>query len=446
MVHCSLTENEHQNFQKMIDNNTHARLTAFQKLRYVASFFWAILLLFAQELFEVKIPSIVFATLISLPLWVLNKEKLPKYLCFLVPITFGVHGVLYLYILITLFVRYKVSSWIQIVPPLILAIVEWFDCTNSPTHVDLTKIIIFYSAVGVFFYLILDKTCDIKTSLKWLCIGLATGLFLLYARAFVMGDWTQMLEVNSRGDFDNTDLKTDTISHFIANANTIAFYSITLLSVIVCLWRQMGLKTSSMVLIATIAIGAGVFSYSRTWILCVALLILLFILLSKTKQRFYLSIILVGGFFYLSYTENVIFDAIFSGFSSRFEEASLDTGGHRTEIFAGYNEFFFSHPEYWFAGTGASCYNDVCKYWSSMHNGFQQLYICLGFIGLCLFSLLALSATRLRCANIKASQWIPIIIIFLFNQSVQFLAPICLMFPFILGAYSLRIEQSDKKK
>ena len=98
MVHCSLTENEHQNFQKMIDNNTHARLTAFQKFRYVASFFWAILLLFAQELFEVKIPSIVFATLISLPLWVLNKEKLPKYLCFLVPITFGVHGVLYLYI------------------------------------------------------------------------------------------------------------------------------------------------------------------------------------------------------------------------------------------------------------------------------------------------------------------------------------------------------------
>ncbi len=426
-------------------NNKSFQLSNIQKNITILSFAITILLLIYQEWTHAELNSLMVAVILSVPLWVLPKQVFLYYVFFSIPLTFGIHGLFCLLIYLSLLLRIGVTNKLQIFFPVAFITFETINCIiHVPQIAELSKIVVYFSFLGVLFYALLMKNIEINKLLKSFCYGVGFGLLLLYGRVLIISSFNELMEVSSRGDFDSYDGPLHSReNHFIANANYIAYFSIALLSTVICTYKYLKLHWIEIVILVAIAILAGSFTYSRTWVLCTALIILLYFVMSGFKDKIVFVFILTTTIYCIASTNSELSNSIFSGFESRFEEIGFATAGNRTTIFDDYNKFLFAHPEYWLFGTGTIYYNTICMQVSSIHNGTQQIYVCTGIIGILLFVTLLFKLKVLYKNKKNLVQWIPLIIIFFFDQSVQSLSPSYLLFPFIMGAYALRIESTE---
>ena len=133
---------------------------------------------------------------------------------------------------------------------------------------------------------------------------------------------------------------------------------------------------------------------------------------------------------------------IYNSFLGRFEEDNFATAGGRTDLFKEYNDFMAQNPRYWLAGTGVVHYKEICNCSNSIHNGIQQIYVCHGIIGVLLFSFVIVGFYK-KYHKAKLIQYLPFIAVFIFDQSIQFLHPHFLMFPFICASCALKLKLTN---
>ena len=134
--------------------------------------------------------------------------------------------------------------------------------------------------------------------------------------------------------------------------------------------------------------------------------------------------------------------------TKRFELANFATAGGRTPLFEAYNNYFLNAP-LWrqLFGVGVVDYKEICGLWNSMHNGFQQVLVCLGIIGAAVFVayFLYLFWYSVKGQSPSLMNYLPLIAGLCFVQSIQLLNPWPLMMPFMCGFMALRIPQPEKK-
>lgn len=412
----------------------------------ITSFIAATMLLFAQEWWDLRMPAVPFILILSIPLWILPKASALRYTFFTTPFLMGVHGAYSLLIYVCLLCRVKVTNKYQYVFPIILFMVEVLDCFFfSDIGEYSTKILLYSSCLGILYFAFFLENADYADLLKYFCWGLGLSLLLLYGRLMLHGTMDEILAVTNRDGLEEKISGNDGINHFIANANSIGYYSIMLISALICVGKKLKFHMVEIALLLLIAIVAGGVSYSRTWLVCLAILTATYFVVSNMKEKVYFTVLITCAMIYVINTDNGFIASLTAGFESRFEEENIITGGNRSTIFNRYNDFFFSHPSYWVTGTGTTCVHNVANNEVSIHNGTQQIYVCTGLIGTIV---LLITALKLKASNEyrrkELTQWIPLLISILFLQTVQFLSPYFLMFPILAGVYALRLNENTQ--
>ena len=178
----------------------------------------------------------------------------------------------------------------------------------------------------------------------------------------------------------------------IYNANGLGYLcNLSIAGIFINVYFKSAKKIDYLMLAYLIFIGC--LTVSRTFLLCFAGTILLYIfmqdksIIKKIKTLFVITIIIIVAFLLLkTFVPNIIENYIY-----RF--SADDVTGGRTKLFNYYNEFIFSSLERFWYGIGAQQINIkvanlIGVEMNVPHNGYQQIIVAWGMVGLILVLLM----------------------------------------------------------
>ena len=402
------------------------------------------LLLIARDIIGVSINQYVIFLFMSLCFITLSKRDVHSYLAFTCGIIFGINAYILLVGIGALFLKDFTNTSKNLAFILffiILILWETFNCIFHYASPQFSIILLYAANLLIFFYYFFanKNSAYNKETIFFYSIGL--GLTLLILSVGVLQNPLDIVFDSTsdvRGAMGYTEDYTET--HFFANANNLAYLSIVLLSLVLCLRTQIFQSKIIFYVLLIISLLGGILSSSRTWVLlCALLLIILFLLInfkSKLKASVVSAIILALAFYLFPMFLNIAID----GIRDRFELGNLETAGNRTALFAEYFNFMSNHSEYILSGTGAIYYKNIAQCSNSCHNAFQQIYVSYGIFG-CLFFIAAFSISiRRREMSSSFINYIPFLSAIIFIQSIQFLNPFYLMIPIALTSVAYKIR------
>ena len=227
----------------------------------------------------------------------------------------------------------KLNGW-QVVMVLFVMVAEVFASLWYQT-VQYSLIVQYVSFAGVVFFLIHDETeLDNLMCVRMYMLGviLLCGTIITTAIMTAPTDW---MDSFAEGEFRFGETQMEELEgmKLTLNANSLAYYSITAISCGVLLvertkkWERL-IFLLGIVLTAT----AGLLSVSRTWLLVVAIGVLLYIL-SKVKypRRFIIAIIVVAVIIYSALWLLGESTDILKAFETRLNYENMD-GGLRPNV------------------------------------------------------------------------------------------------------------------
>lgn len=398
-----------------------------------------------RDILGFGVSGVMIVGIMSLFMVLLPYTQLVYLLFFILPLTCGIPGYVMLVSIVLLVLKSKHITAAQIIPALLIAISEILHVTFYDFNADFRGVLSYLSFISVFFFLLFeqDKTVMRQVCIKYFCFGAVFTLAVIYAGLMLENGFAEVIAGNLRSGFAMGIEEVEEMKNrLVLNANSIAYYSIVSLACLLLGRRKLQLGFLSYVSMLVIAIAGGILSFSRTWLLLVAVVFVLFIIANKPSNKFVLGAAIAAIVGLVIVSDSAFFAPIVENMTSRIGNDDIATAGGRFIIFERYNDFWLSEMKYVLFGTGAVYYKEVAGQFMSIHNGIQQIYVCYGLCGILLYIGVIVGFLR-RNKHIKLSLLfcLPIIACFLFNQSIQFLNPYYLMLPFIPAAYALRIEK-----
>lgn len=398
-----------------------------------------------RDILGMGISGIMIVGIISMFMLILPYAQLVYLLFFILPLTCGIPGYVMLVSIVLLVLKSKHITAAQIIPALLIAISEILHVTFYDFNADFRGVLSYLSFISVFFFLLFeqDKTVMRQVCIKYFCFGAVFTLAVIYAGLMLENGFAEVIAGNLRSGFAMGIEEVEEMKNrLVLNANSIAYYSIVSLACLMLGRKKLLLGKFVYIALLFITIAGGVLSFSRTWLLLVAVVFVLFIIANKPSNKFVLGAAIAAIVGLVIVSDSAFFAPIVENMTSRIGNDDIATAGGRFIIFERYNDFWLSEMKYVLFGTGAVYYKEVAGQFMSIHNGIQQIYVCYGLCGILLYIGVIVGFLR-RNKHIKLSLLfcLPIIACFLFNQSIQFLNPYYLMLPFIPAAYALRIEK-----
>lgn len=364
------------------------------------------------------------------------------YTSFACGIISGVNAYFLLFAYIILILKDKKPPTIlQILPLLFFLVLELINNVFWTNDISFTQYLLYASYLAIFFYLsfVKDTPEVYQRIVTSFIIGLAVTLIFVSIGILENPQLLMMDESMSRGKMGFAEDLSST--HFVLNANNIAYFSCTILAFLFLGHKSLGCSKLVYYILLLVALISGLLSQSRTWIFIVVIGGFLMLLSSDLKQKIRLVIGIFVMLAIVAISASELMDYILTGVMNRFEAEDIGTAGGRTEIFAKYNQFMFSNPRYMLGGTGVLKYREVAHITNSCHNGTQQVFVSYGLIGLLFLFLFIAKSFKLRCNQCTIVNYISSIVPFLFIQSIQFINPHYLMFPIAMSALILRVPQ-----
>lgn len=238
------------------------------------------------------------------------------------------------------------------------------------------------------------------------------------------------------------------------NANTLGLIALISIS---GLFQLIAAKKQSMFdyIMIIVLILFGVMTMSRAFLLCFAVLILLFAVSgaptvsAKIKRVLLIAISVI----LILLLVTSIMPNIYERFAERFEEDDI-TGG-RADVFTLYTEHILSSPSNLLFGLGMQDYLSIASRMNSSitlgcHNGTQELIVCWGLPGLAMFIWFVVELVRRKPDGLKRSisNYIPLIVVLIFVQSIQLITQgqALLIFTFAYAGLSADLEPCKNDK
>lgn len=404
-------------------------------------------ILFIRDLFGININQYIIFILMTGIFAILSPKETLLYMAFTCGIITGVNG--YILLVGMFFILYKDRQYLKnhrlfFFPFFVLFFWELFNGYSNVKSPQIGQFILYGGHLLVFFYysyLSGDKN-ENKDSILFYSIG--TGVSLLIISAGVLQNPMDLvLETETNRAALGIEAN-DSATHFSANANSLAYFSIVLISLLLSLRKTVFNKQAIFWSLLIVALVAGALSRSRTWMLLGSLFLFSQFLLLKVSVKFkalLVSIVLLFSFFYFFPD---FMNSVIDAFTARFEEGNLKTAGNRTVLFKEYMDFMSYHSEYQIFGTGAIYYKEVAHCSNSCHNALQQIYISYGILGCIFFMFVFYNTLKRRNKNLNAFSYMPYLTAFIFMQSIQLLNPFSLMLPLALSSLAFKINNNLK--
>lgn len=118
---------------------------------------------------------------------------------------------------------------------------------------------------------------------------------------------------------------------------------------------------------------------------------------------------------------DVLFN-MYDTFLGRMEDSNMATAGGRTVLFELYNKAWLKDISYVVFGAGVVSYWETLNVYNAIHNGLQQIWVCLGVIGFLTY-VMRVYIYLYRCYVKNIILYLPFFMTLLIDQSIQFLAP-----------------------
>lgn len=389
-----------------------------------------------------------FILVVTLACFVLPFKSLYPFSFFLLPFWSAIHGAAVVPLLIALVLKSNSNNIAQFVFTVIILLMELINFVSYSFDVEVNKYIVYGIMVAMFFFILFEdshNTYLLSESIKWYVIGTSIVITVIIVHYITLFGFSEMLMGGMRIGGDEGVFRmgqSDTTRYASMNANSLAYYSIVAFSLVLVVKDVFKVPAIRWFFIGFLFF-AGMLTTSRTWLLITAIVLILFAILSEAKSK--IGFILFVG---LVLFASIKFSNYYQVFSSRFEERmtrdNIETAGLRTDLFKAYNDFMIDNKDYLAIGTGAVYYNKVCGLPNSVHSGLQQIFVSYGIIGSILFLCIALYFFKryVRRKKISFIYYVPLLACFLFDQTIQFLNPVQLMFPFLASVLPIKLYKN----
>lgn len=410
--------------------------------------------LYARDLFGVNLPKLYLVALAVIPAFIMSYQSLVCFIFFLFPLTSGIPGNIIFPILIVVLLLKKRNSFEKnsLYCFLILAFMELIHYIFYSFGINWTSTLGYFCNLFFLFYLISlrDSFVDNSKCLLFFCIGLAVFLIAIFLITQINGSVEMLLESGNRIGYskDITDSE-DAIMMLNANPNGLGLFSVVGFATVMVLYSLKRIKFWVMVLFSVLYLFVGAMSLSRTFLICVVLLVGLYLFfLGKTKGKIYwlLSLLflvfIVAAFCYFG--KNTL---LYEAYTNRIDNVTGDNMGGRTDVFSSYNNYLLDNPICLIFGAGAVHYHSVINtIFNATHNGIQQILVAYGLIGFFFFIVITVSAVR-KCYVTKMSICLlPFIIALIYVQSGQLLNPSNNLYLFIVSFFVMKLSSEEISK
>lgn len=372
---------------------------------------------------------------------ILPYSQLVSYATFMLPLSCGIQNFSWVVIFGRLLLyKDKKTSFVAISMFFIVLLMELIGILQyDGTNIIIKNVVFYFISFFLVLYLIMNENSDIDYSrnIRFFIYGTAFLFAMIFGRTIMEKGIDEILSGALRYSLDDESLKDAYV--FFTNANNLGLYSSVCFATLLLGAKRLEMPTICYIASMILIICGGAFSLSRTWLIT-SVLALIFFLFFSPKNKTYISVVIVCGILALVALNMALLDPLYEMFNERLSGDDIKTGAGRTDLFAAYNTFFFAHPQYWLTGTGAMHYFNVCKVSLSMHNMFQQIYVCYGFIGVVTFLTFFIKIFRRNKKYVQQTiQYLPFIIYLIFSQTVQIINPIYCIFPLVLAVYCMQL-------
>lgn len=411
------------------------------------------LLVFARDCIGINVNKYIFLVIYVAAFSLFDRKRIIALIAFTIPMSYGLPNN-YLIVLSCLFLLYKQRETFNcrlLLFPLILSLQEVVSIFWYQT-VDVVSEIAYMSTLLLLILVVAERQCDAALFLRMYLLGVAVAIGVVICSTAAVYGFPDTLSgaIRIGGDTDEalSGRGTDII-HLRFNANEIGYHSLVALSCALVLFHRTDTNRLQLLICSLVCILGGFLSVSRTWMMFAAILLIAQLLISFGKYGYLrrgIALVFVLAVFAVAVLS--LNPELLDSITKRFELANFATAGGRTPLFEAYNNYFLNAP-LWrqLFGVGVVDYKEICGLWNSMHNGFQQVLVCLGIIGAAVFVayFLYLFWYSVKGQSPSLMNYLPLIAGLCFVQSIQLLNPWPLMMPFMCGFMALRIPQPEKK-
>ena len=321
---------------------------------------------------------------------------------------------------------------------------------NSPEWMEIVGYMLF--AIIMFWMLWTEEDLDHKKCLSYFLLGDASlcGIITAAGIKAAPSDWINMF---SAGMFRFGDTQLDEMGNGMTlwlNPNGLAYFSVVGITIALVLLEDQNKKGKSRyaIMLAICAV-TGFLTQSRSWIVCMAILLVFYAAGKMTSFRSFLGFLFVLGVVaFGAYRYFINHPMLLLGLSTRFTASDMLSADGRTILFQQYMEAFFSNIRFEILGTGIMQYRMVTGIiQNGMHNSTQQLLVCYGIPGFLfmIYHLFAPIRKALRGFKFNIIYWLPVLSVILFTQTIQFVHPYTYMPPFAVASYALLLGRETSQ-
>lgn len=375
---------------------------------------------------------------------ILPYSQLVSYASFMLPLSCGIQSFAWIFIAGGLLLRGKKVAPAAMIMFAIVVMLELFgQLQYDGTDVVVKNILFYFVSFFLVMYLTLNENTNVDTArnIRYFIYGTTFLFVMIFGRVIMEEGFDEVLEGALRYSMDDKELAEDYV--FFTNANNLGMYSSVCFAALLLGAKRLEMPVFLYILVLILILCGGAFSLSRTWLATSIVALLLFLFFSP-KNNMFLSIAIVGAILALIALNVSLLDPLYEMFGERLADDDIDDGAGRTNLFGLYHSFFADNPRYWLTGTGAVYYLQVCNMPNSIHNMFQQIYVCYGLVGTVTFITYFVNIFRKNKKYVRQFiQYLPIIIYLIFAQTLQIVHPIYCMYPLVLAVYCLQLYKSE---
>lgn len=417
--------------------------------------FWCLLALLLTAIlvryaFQIDIPRVFFLVIIVLIALLGNRDEILAMILCCIPLHESI-DFFYALTLCTCVYIFKYFRQIRFGTNLLLVFLvtlwELLHCLGgafSPVE--------FLSAVIPFIVLSIIVASDNRNldyaflvrALSWATLGVT---IILFVRVLYFANFNFILAIaglQRLGSDYHSSIQNTSVSGGQINPNTLGIIAV-LASTGLMQLRSMGAgKKSDLVLMCTVLVFAGL-STSRTFLACLAMMILLLIFAEKggAVQKLRLIGLLFLAVAAAAAAMAILFPDTFAYFVSRFSVSDITTG--RDTLMLQYHNFIVDNPGVLLFGIGLQDFGYRLIHYFRIstnvpHNSIQEIIIAWGIPGLFLFAALFFSMFYDSSRQNKKQSlinWIPLIIIIFKGLAGQMLNSAYTMLAFSYAYLSL---------
>jgi len=425
------------------------------KLFYFAGWIIMFLLIYVKYVMYIDLPRSILLVLYIVMAIFSNKEELIGLCLCTIPLSTSFH--FYYAIIVCIFVYiFRYSAQIKVNNAFFVIVILWMwellHCFGNGYSINSSLTFIFSYILAFLLMYSCCREINYEYIVRLLAICTSFMCFVVLSKLMQDSGWSISNAFRGMQRLGTIDGIEEVGAYF--NPNTLGYF---------CIMASCGLIQNVMIgkfksidiLLIIFLIICGFLTTSKTFIVCLLLMIFLFVVsisggvASKIKNLILLivvcSIILVSL--------DLFFEVVLENYIVRFGVKDISSG--RVRLFNQYNDYILSSAKAIFWGTGLSAQRAVIdKYFGVSnfevpHNGFQEIIVVWGVPGLILFFvfLYVMIVRAKKHSNVKGLiNYIPLILLLVKVQVGQLITSFPTMLTFSLAYLSMCADFDNKNE